>query len=318
MDKEEELEHNTIIQLSNYEVVRNDEIMQIKMFNNLPLEIITYVDKDDNVVLLNTTTSMISNSDFVFFDSNKNEIPHSIYTLEAAIPDGKVVLKLAIVIFDSKGILRQLFNEQMDLISYQIKQLREKYHKLKDNDFNEQKHLFKDRYNIDFISDENFFSFLFKRIPSLHFNFNFTYNEKFNIARLNELSFTWLKSDITIGIFHEYCQMIISQFEDSIKIVATKKQTNKDFNVQKKKEPSEKNKIKLIQYVNRFEQEYNRIKDVNKTLYHCVNELGVNNFSKKSLERGIKLKYNNDTLTFSQYVANYLKLSDKLSDKNKL
>ena len=100
MDKEE-LKHNTISELRNYEVVKNDEIMQIKMFNNLPLEIITYVDKDDNVVLLNTTTSMISNSDFVFFDSNKNEIPHSIYTLEAAIPDGKVVLKLAIVIFFS-------------------------------------------------------------------------------------------------------------------------------------------------------------------------------------------------------------------------
>lgn len=144
--------------------------------------------------------------------------------------------------------------------------------------------------------------------------------ENYNLASVTDGFFWDLLDAITVqkdGYLQGFDRQIRDIFNISKSETKEKKSLTK-ANSKGVKEPSEKNKINLIQKVNRFEQEYNRIKNVDKTLYYCKSELGSNSFSPKTLSRGIKLKYNNDALTFGEYVKKYLKLSDNLSDKNKL
>ena len=214
------------INFENYEVL-SDEVGNVQIIlTNIFDDFIPYFSKDGKVNFLNPSTGMtlLPDKEVITFnsDSEEIEVPYSVLNVEIGYEKDfeSKSIKLPFIYLNKLNILDIVFGEHVEIFNKQMNKLKKKYYHLKENDFAENRLLFEDKYKVNFISDDNFLQFLYQKFKLLRFNFSFSHFEKFNLVRIDGLILTWNKRDITkdisISVFHEYCQMIKSKFESEL------------------------------------------------------------------------------------------------------
>lgn len=198
---------------SNCEILSNDsDFTQISFF--MPFASLIPFYDGVKMYFWETNTKRVIESIKNSFDINGVSVPFQVVEIE------KNSIKLPFILIGCESILKVFFDNYFEWYNEEIENLKKKYHNLKANDFRENRHLFKKHYDIDFISDSNFFEFLFKKLilaKNVKFDLKFQIFEEFNLVRINRLILSFQKEDftkeMTISVFHEYCKMVNSKFE---------------------------------------------------------------------------------------------------------
>lgn len=210
----------------NYEVLSDEKGNVQILLTNIFEDAIPYFSKDGKINFLHPSSCMTVLPDkeviTLNLDSEKIEVPYSVLSIEISYEKDfeSKLITLPFIYLNRFNILDTVFGEHVETFNKQIDKLRKKYYHLKENDFAENRLLFEDRYKVNFISDDNFLQFLYKKFKLLRFNFSFSYFEKFNLVRIDKLILSWNKQDITkdisVSLFHEYCQIIKTKFESEL------------------------------------------------------------------------------------------------------
>lgn len=197
--------------ISNFEIISEGSITKLSIFN--PFDGFFPCIIDNEVALLDSQKEQYIPFKDVEFSKNGEKINYFIRTFEI-----NSFTPIPIVIFGSNDIIKELFEDNFEWYYSQMDNLKRQYFQVKEADFKEQKHLFKEAYNInyDVINDENFLNFVLYRIKHLKFNITFSKFTKLGITVIERFEFIWNKDDfskhIKIDLFHQYCQKIKEDF----------------------------------------------------------------------------------------------------------
>lgn len=206
-----------------FEILRDKDGNAQIIVNNIFDDLIPHFSKDGKVCLLNPLTGIafLPDKNTISFNSDNEEIEIPFLVLTISISYEKDLVSKSVEIpftyLNRIDILDNVFGKDLEILNKQVDMLKKQYCYLNDNDFAENRLLFEDKYKVNFISEDNFFQFLYKKFKLLRFTFSFTHFKKFDLFRIDKLIITWNKKDITkevsLSLFHEYCQMIKSKFE---------------------------------------------------------------------------------------------------------
>ncbi len=207
----------------NFEILSDKDGNAQIIVNNIFDDLIPHFSKDGKVCLLNPLTGIafLPDKNTISFNSENEEIEIPFLVLTISISYEKDLVSKSVEIpftyLNRIDILDNVFGKDLEILNKQVDMLKKQYCYLNDNDFAENRLLFEDKYKVNFISEDNFFKFLYKKFKLLRFTFSYTHFKKFDLYRIDKLIITWNKKDITkevsLSLFHEYCQMIKSKFE---------------------------------------------------------------------------------------------------------